>query len=63
MTSGHAEYFHIVWPRMIEFGRRGSVRGSHVCIGWSKKKELMPQTKGSMIFGQYPSTWSVRSCG
>ena len=30
---------------------------------WTKKEELMLQTKSWMIFGQYPSTWSVEICG
>ena len=36
---------------------------SNALIGWSKRKELMLQTKSWTIFGQYPSTWSVENCG
>ena len=48
---------------VIQFRRRGSVRKSNASIVWSKKKEWMVQTKRWIIFGQYPSTWSVKKCG
>ena len=55
------------WPRnsrrmyVIKFWRRGSIRRNSVWIGWSKKKELMLQTKSWIILGQCPSTWSVEN--
>ena len=36
---------------------------SNASIAWIKKRELMLQTKGGTIFGQYPSALSMKNCG